>query len=107
MIALLLWGILELAKDDGAYVIVTVRGEEVGRYSLSKDGVYELNGGTNVLKIENGEAFMLSANCPARGSTRCTNQGKISKTLESILCNENNITVTVYGAEESDVELVS
>ena len=107
MIALLLWGIWELSKEEGAYVVVTVYGEEVARYSLSDDGEYELNGGTNVLKIENGEAFMIRANCPTQGSTRCTHQGKISKTLEAILCNANGVIVTVYGAGESDVELVS
>lgn len=106
-IALLVWGAMELAKKDGAYVIVTLHGEQVAKYSLSVDGEYPLNGGTNVLKIENGEAWMVEANCPTLGSTRCTNQGKISKTLEVIVCNANGIVVTVYGAESSDVELIS
>ncbi len=92
---------IELNKEEGAYVIVTVGKEEVARYSLSKDGEYELNGGTNILKIENGEAFMIWANCPTLGSTRCTHQGKISRTTEQIVCQINELIVTVYGAEDS------
>ena len=106
-LALLLWGGIELAKKDGAYVVVSLYGEEIAKYSLSVDGEYSLNGGTNVLKIENGEAWMLESNCPTLGSTRCTNQGRISKTLESIICNANGIVVTVYGGEASDIEIVS
>ena len=100
-------GIIQLFKKPGAYVVVTVGKEEVARYSLSVDGEYSLNGGTNILKIENGEAWMMEANCPTRGSTRCTAQGKISKTTESITCEPNNVSVVVYGAEKADVDLVS
>lgn len=99
--------ITQMIKQDGAYVSVKVDGAEVATYSLSVDGEYELNGGTNVLKIENGEAWMIEANCPAQGGTRCTNQGKISKTTETITCQHNNLTVTVYGGEAPEVELIS
>ncbi|MBR3687032.1 MAG: NusG domain II-containing protein [Clostridia bacterium] len=105
-IGLLSWGALELAKEEGAYVVVTVAGEEVARYSLAEDGEYELNGGTNILKIENGEAYMVWANCPTLGKTRCTHQGKISRTTEKITCRINKLVVTVYGAEDPDVELI-
>ena len=105
-IGLIFLAALELAKEEGAYVVVTVSGKEVARYSLAEDGEYELNGGTNILKIENGEAFMIWANCPTLGETRCTHQGKISRTTEKITCQINHLVVTVYGAEESDVELI-
>ena len=107
VIALLLFGVMELTKKDGAYVVVSVGGTEVARYDLSVDGEYSLNGGTNILKIENGEAWMKEADCPTLGNTRCTHQGKISKTRESIWCQPNNVLVTVYGAEEADVDLIS
>lgn len=109
-ISLLAWGIIELAKDDGAYVVVEKEGHEIARYSLSKDGEYELNGGTNILKIENGEAWMIEADCREQDANRCTNQGKISKTLENIICAYNRIEVRVEGADNSvsdgdDVEI--
>lgn len=100
-VALVLWGVIELVKKDGAYVVVQIDGVQVARYSLSENGEYELNGGTNILKIENGEAWMSWADCPTLGNTRCTNKGKISKTLEWIYCEHNKVFVTVEGADGS------
>ena len=105
-VALILFGAIELSKKEGAYVSVRVNGTEVARYSLSENGEYSLNGGTNILKIENGEAYMKEANCPTLGSTRCTNQGKISRTLETITCQYYNVAVIVYGAEKGEGDLV-
>ena len=106
-VVLVMLAVMTLFKEEGAYVAVTINGVEAAKYSLFEDGEYELNGGTNILKIENGEAWMIEANCPTLGSTRCTAQGKISKTREVIYCQPNNVLVTVYGAEEADVELIS
>ena len=106
-VALTLFGVFSLTKEEGAYVTVRIGGNDVAQYSLSKNGEYSLNGGTNILKIENGEAWMIEANCPTLGDTRCTAQGKISKTREFIYCQPNNVLVTVYGGEEADVELIS
>ena len=96
------FGIMSLVKEDGAYVVVRVDGKQVAEYSLSKDGEYELNGGTNILKIEDGKAFLTSANCPDH---LCVNQGKIDQSGETITCLPNKLTVTVYGAGKSSVEL--
>ncbi len=92
-----------LTQEDGAYVLVKVDGEEVGRYSLGQDGEYELNGGTNVLRIEQGRAYLVSASCP---NHLCVKRGSIGKRGETITCLPNRLTVTVYGADEKDVELV-
>lgn len=101
---LLVFGITTLIKEDGAYVVVRVDGEEVERYSLSENGEYELNGGTNILRIEDGKAYLVSATCPDH---LCVNQGKIDQTGETITCLPNRLTVTVYGADKDDgVELV-
>ena len=107
VIALVAFAIVQMLSEDGAYVSVRIDGKEVATYSLSIDGEYALNGGTNILKIENGEAWMLDANCPTRGQTRCTAQGKISKTTESITCEPNKLVVIVRGGEMPDVELIS
>ena len=101
-IILVVFAVTQLSKEDGAYVVVKINGEEVMQYSLSENGEYELNGGTNILRIEDGQAFLVDANCPDH---LCVNQGKISKTGETITCLPNRLTVTVYGAKESDVEL--
>lgn len=101
-VALLLLGIVALTRKEGAYVVVRVDGEEVARYSLAEDGEYSLNGGTNILRIEGGQAYLTYADCPDH---LCVKQGRVHSTGEVITCLPNKLTVTVYGAE-SDVELV-
>ena len=96
--------VLSLTKKDGDYVIVRINGNEVAKYSLSQDGEYSLNGGTNVLRIENGTAYLVSANCPDH---LCVKQGKVDQSGETITCLPNRLTVTVYSAEEGEAELVS
>lgn len=102
-VIIVLFAVITLTKKDGAYVVVRVDGQEVAKYSLIENGEYELNGGTNLLRIENGDAFLVSANCPDH---LCVKQGRIDQTGETITCLPNLLTVTVYGAENGDVELV-
>jgi hypothetical protein len=104
-IAILL--VFEFGKEDGASVKVYCDSVEIAEYSLSKDGIYTLNGGTNTLKIENGQAFMIDADCPTLGNTKCTKQGKISKVGERITCVHNKIEVVVVGTQDSDIDLIS
>ena len=103
VIAIAFFLIVELTKEEGAGVVVKVDGIEVAEYSLSKSGTYPLNGGTNILVIEDGRAYLSDANCPDK---LCVHQGKISRTGEVITCLPNKLTVTVFGAEES-VDLIS
>ncbi len=103
-VILLSFLVMGLLKKDGAYVTVRVDGTETARYSLSEDGEYSLNGGTNVLRIENGKAYMLTADCPDH---LCVNQGKVDQSGETITCLPNRLTVTVSGAGKAEVELVS
>lgn len=102
-IAIALFLIVELTKEEGAGVTVKVDGVKVAEYSLSANGTYPLNGGTNILVIENGTAYLTDANCPDK---LCVHQGKISMTGETITCLPNKLTVTVFGTEQS-VDLVS
>ena len=89
--------------EEGAGVIVRVDGVEIARYSLSDSGRYELNGGTNILVIENGAACILEADCPDH---ICVSQGKVRYAGQCITCLPNKLTVTVYGTDQG-VELVS
>ena len=84
-------------------MIVRVDGVETARYSLSESGRYELNGGTNILVIEDGAACMLEADCPDH---ICVSQGKVRYAGQCITCLPNKLTVTVYGTDQG-VELVS
>ena len=95
---------IQLTKEEGASVIVKVNGQEVAEYGLSENGEYELNGGTNILRIEDGKAFLIDANCPDH---LCVNQGKIWRSGETITCLPNRLTVTVVGGVENEVELAA
>ena len=87
---------LRLGRTAGTEVVVRVDGQETARYSLSRDGRYELNGGSNILVIEQGEAYLVEANCPDK---LCVHQGKIRVTGQVITCLPNRLTVTVYGVD--------
>ena len=101
--ALMIFAIVCLAAEDGAYVVVRVDGEEVARYDLAQDGEYLLLDGKNVLRIEGGKAYLTHADCPDR---LCVRRGKISKSGETITCLPHKLTVTVYSSD-GDVELVA
>ena len=93
-VALSSYFIIEAFKEEGAAVTVSIKGEVVAEYSLENDGEYSLNGGTNILVIENGYAYMKYADCPTK---QCIITGKINRTLEKIECAHNGIIVRVIG----------
>ena len=101
--ALLLYLLLSAGQERGGSVVVAVEGEEVARYSLLENGTYSLNGGSNILRIENGEAWLIEADCPDQ---LCVHQGKIRYPGQSIICLPNRLTVTVVGGEGSGVDLM-
>ena len=82
----------------GAQAVVTVDGQEIGRYPLSKSGTFPLNGGTNILVVENGEAWVSEADCPDKV---CMGMGKISRNGEFIACLPNRLLIVIEGAAES------
>ena len=102
--ALLFLLFFELTKKEGAFVEVTKGGEVIGKYSLSDDGVYSLNGGTNELTIEGGVAYMSYSDCPDH---TCENTGRIRHVGQTIICLPNDITATVVGVADDYVYFVS
>lgn len=79
-------------RSVGSVVEVSVNGEKVGEYSLYKDGEYILNGGTNVLKIEDGRAYMIYADCPDK---TCVRKGKIYYIGDDLTCLPNRVRVEI------------
>ena len=90
----------------GTTVVVTVDGEEYGRYSLLKEQVVQI-GDTNTLVIHNHEADMLFAECPDQ---ICVKHAPVSGTDENIICLPNKVVVTiedVYGKQaQSELDAV-
>ena len=91
-------------QNPGAEAVVTVNGVEVGRYPLKKDGIFPLNGGSNILVIQDGEAWVSEANCPDK---ICMGMGKISRNGEFIACLPNLLLIVVEGGEETGVDRVT
>lgn len=95
LFGLLLLGLfllLLLRGEPGAYVTVRIGEETVARYPLSVNASYELNGGSNLLVICDGAAYIERADCP---DGLCIGQGKISREGERIVCLPNRVMITV------------
>ena len=90
-------------KDQGAYVVVMVRNEEVARYSMAINGIYDIydnngnNAKINTIEIKDGRVRMLEASCP---NHLCIRQGWIRFEGHSIVCLPNKVTVIVRGTDD-------
>lgn len=105
--------IYELSKEpvdvNSAYVVVSQYPEnvEIERIPLSENGVHVINGGKNIIRIEDGRVWMIESNCPDKNSKDgCVTQGDISKKKEAIICLPNKIIIELVGdsVEEGDVD---
>jgi hypothetical protein len=64
ILALAMWGGMSLInKGSHGSIRITVDGKEYGTYSLEKDQTIKIND-TNVCEIKDGQARMISAQCP-------------------------------------------
>lgn len=102
LLAGLLWLALNLGRGEGGAVVVRVDGVETERHSLAVDGVFPLNGGTNLLVIEDGRAWIAEADCPDQ---ICVRQGKVHYTGQVVTCLPNRLTVTVEGGADDGVDV--
>ena len=103
LLALVLYLVIGATRQEGGVVVVCVDGVETERHALSEDGIYPLNGGSNILVIAEGQAWLSDANCP---DLLCVKQGRIHYTGQSIICLPNRLTVTVEGGESDGVDFV-
>lgn len=103
-VSLLLLLFTFILKEEGAVAVVEIDGDVQGEYSLAVDGVFSLNGGTNVLVIEGGAAYLSYSSCPDH---TCERTGKIRYVGETIICLPNRVSITVRGVSDNSVDLVS
>lgn len=91
-------------SKDGAKVQVLVYGEIFYEYNLDENGEYsiETDMGVNTLVIEDGNAYVSDANCPDK---LCVNQGKISKSGQSVICLPHKLVVTIVDEEGETPEV--
>lgn len=104
LLSLSVWLLVTVLKKPGEYAVITVNGEEYGKYPLSVDTEIsvETERGKNVVVIKDGYADIIEATCP---DGLCEKQRKIDATGESLVCLPNKVTVTVVGGE-SEIDLV-
>ena len=79
-----------LNNTNGSEIVVLKNNEEINRLPLSKNAKLDLT--TNVIVIENGKAYVQSANCPDKV---CVHHKAISKKGESIICVPNALVLEV------------
>jgi len=92
LFSLILFFVFNKTKDAGAFVKVSVGGVAVAEYSLSIDGQYVLNGGTNTLLIKDGKASVIYADCPDK---ICKKTAPINLVGERIVCLPNRLMIEI------------
>ena len=87
-------------SHKGEVVEVLVNGEIQAQFSLYEDIDYkiETESGYNLLRIEDGEAYILEASCPDQ---LCVHQKKISEDGESLICLPNKVVVRISGQDKT------
>ena len=101
--ALVCYLLFTFSNSKGDKVVVRVDGIITNTYSLSDDGTYSLNNGSNILVIKEKKAYLIESDCPDK---LCVKQGKISKCNQCITCLPNKLTVTIE-SNNSDVDIIS
>lgn len=101
LISSLMVAFVLIRQSGGKWVVVSVDGMETARYPLEQDGTYSLNGGTNLLSVQNGGAAMIEAECPDH---LCMEMGEIRYTGQLIVCLPNRVVVSIEGVKgEADL----
>lgn len=99
--AALLWLFLR-PGGEGAYAVVTHRGQEIARYPLSNDlSVTIGDDAYNVLTISEGKAFVSEANC---GDHTCIHTGAISREGQQIICLPHELIIEIVGGNATELD---
>ncbi len=94
IVAILLFIIYRVNQKTGLSVNIYTSGELVETLSLDKNREYEVDTeyGYNKVIIEDGSAYVVSADCPDK---ICVSHSPISKTGETIICLPHKLVVEV------------
>jgi hypothetical protein len=88
-----------LTQHKGNIAQVRVDGTIVENLQMTDNLTYEINGangGTNLLIIQDGKAWIEEASCP---DGLCKNMGKISQVGQSVICLPNKVVVEILDKE--------
>ncbi len=92
--ALILLIVFKANQKDGKFVKITIDGNHIISYNLEDTVKTDILDGenTNILVIENGEAYIKEADCPDK---ICVSHRKISHTGETIVCLPHKVVVEI------------
>ncbi len=95
---------MKFFRKPGGYADIYVDGKRINRLPLSDDTTYtaETQTGTNVVIIENGEAYIRDADCPDK---LCVHMGHISKKGDNIVCVPHKLVIEISGGEENEYDV--
>ena len=99
-ISLILGVCLYVFRQPPTFVRIYVNDELKQELPLDEDTQYLINGqngGTNLLIIEDGKAYVKDATCPDKV---CVQMGKISELTQIVVCIPNKVVIVI----ESDGE---
>ncbi len=94
----LLMFLVSTVQEKGAQVTVTVDRKLQGTYDLSRDREIRIDGEDcyNILKIKDGKAKMISADCPDQ---ICVKHRPVSLKGETIICLPHKVVVEIISSE--------
>jgi hypothetical protein len=101
--------VLLLGQKAGSRVEVRLSGEVVRSFSLDDAVTYEIvdpEGGRNILRIEDGKAWIEEADCPDR---LCVGMGKISRIGQTVVCLPHELVIEIVGEKSptDDVDVIA
>ena len=92
-------------QEQGVFVEVTRKGEQIKKLSLDQEGSYQIEGenqGYNEIVIQSGKVYIGHTNCPNQD---CVRQGKINEVGEQIICLPHQVVIEITGErKESGVD---
>lgn len=92
--------VVALTAHTGEIVQIRVAGQIVRSFPLSENRTYEItgvNGGTNLLVIRDGAAWIEEADCP---DALCVGMGRIRRVGQSVVCLPHKVVVEIVGAAD-------
>lgn len=91
---------------EPARAVVRIDGKPVHSFPLHKDAQEQFitKNGANTVCVQNGQVFILSADCPDK---TCVSMGGISRANETLVCLPHRLTVTVEGADPSAPDAIT
>lgn len=95
-------------KEPGSSMVVIYKdGREYERLPLGRNDTVTLkgdNGSVNVVRIQDGKAEMLEANCPDQ---ICVHTRPAEKDGQSVICLPNRVVIEIKSTEKESIDGVS